>query len=202
MIYNVKKQSKEVTKLNYIKENKSLISKLIVNHIAISIFGLIMAIVGRFLASRNGGRMALYYAVGILAVLLYAVILYVNLWELGAKDKIKVDSGRMKLNILNGLYISLFANIPTIIFGIFATINCYVESDFTGILAALSPLYNGMYTVLTDAKGLALGTYFPPVFIFLCIPALIISLVSYILGVKGYNCLFPEPKKQQDQNRE
>lgn len=167
-----------------------------------SIFGLIMAIVGRFLASRNGGRMALYYAVGILAVLLYAVILYVNLWELGAKDKIKVDSGRMKLNILNGLYISLFANIPTIIFGIFATINCYVESNFTGILAALSPLYNGMYTILTDAKGLALGTYFPPVFIFLCIPALIISLVSYILGVKGYNCLFPEPKRQQDQNRE
>lgn len=185
--------------MNYIKENKSLISKLIVNHIAMSIFGLLMAIVTRFLASRNGGNMILYYIVGALAILMYAVVLYVNLWEKGASDKIKVDGGRMKLNLFNGLIVSLFANIPTIIFGIFATINCYVESNITGYLAALSPLYNGMYTIFTDAKGLALGTYFPPIFIFLCVPALIISLVSYILGVKGYKCLFPEPKKNQDE---
>lgn len=186
--------------MNYIKENRSLITKLIVNHIAMSIFGLIMAIVTRFLAERNGGNKALYYIVGILAILLYAVILYVNFWEKGASDKLKIDGGRMKLNLFNGLYIALFANIPTIIFGIFATVNCYVENDFTGLLAALSPLYNGMYTMLTDTQGLALGTYFPPVFIFLCVPALIISTISYILGVKGFKCLFPEPKKQQEKN--
>lgn len=186
--------------MNYIKENRSLITKLIVNHIAMSIFGLIMAIVTRFLAERNGGNKALYYIVGILAVLLYAVILYVNFWEKGASDKLKVDGGRMKLTLFNGLYISLFANIPTIIFGIFATINCYVESNVTGYLAALSPLYNGMYTMLTDTEGLGLGTHFPPVFIFLCVPALIISTISYILGVKGFKCLFPEPKKQQKKN--
>ena len=185
--------------MKYIKENKSLISKLIVNHIAMSIFGLIMAIVARFLAERNGGNKALYYIVGVLAFLLYAVVLYVNFWEKGASDKIKVDGNRIKLNLFNGLIISLFANIPTIIFGIFATINCYVESNITGYLAALSPLYNGMYTMLTDTKGLGLGEHFPPIFIFLCVPALIISTVSYILGVKGYKCLFPEPKKNQNE---
>lgn len=185
--------------MNYAKENRSLISKLIINHIAMSVFGLIMAIVTRFLANRNGTNMTLYYIVGILAILLYAVVLYVNFWEKGASDKIRVDGGRMKLNIYNGLWISFLANIPTIIFGIFATINCYVESNFTGYLAAISPLYNGMYTMLTDTKGLALGTYFPPIFIFLCVPALLISFVSYILGVKGYKCLFPEPKKNQNQ---
>lgn len=188
--------------MNYIKENKSLITKLIVNHIAMSIFGLIMAIVTRFLAERNGGNKALYYIVGILAILLYAVILYVNFWEKGASDKIKVDGGRMKLNLFNGLYIALFANIPTVVFGIFATINCYVESNVTGLLAALSPLYNGMYTMFTDTKGLGLGELFPPFFIFLCVPALVISLVSYILGIKGYKCLFPEPKKIQEQRTE
>ncbi len=186
--------------MNYIKENRSLISKLIVNHIAMSIFGLIMAIVTRFLAERNGGNKTLYYIVGVLAILLYAVVLYVNLWEKGASDKIKVDGGRMKLSIFNGLIISLIYNIPTIVFGIFATINCYVESNFTGYLAALSPLYNGMYTMFTDTKGLGLGEIFPPFFIFLCVPSLIISFVSYILGVKGFKCLFPEPKKQQDKN--
>ena len=189
--------------MDYIKESKGLISKLIVNHIAMSIFGLIMAIVTRFLAAKSlNGNKALYYIVGALAILLYAVVLYVNLWEKGASDKIKIDGGRMKLNLFNGLLISAFANIPTIIFGIFATINCYVESNFTGYLAALSPLYNGMYTMLTDAEGLALGMHFPPVFIFLCVPALIISAISYILGVKGYKCLFPEPKRIQNEKRE
>ena len=185
--------------MNYIKENKSLISKLIVNHIAMSIFGLIMAIVTRFLANRNGGNKTLYYIVGVLAILLYAIVLYVNLWEKGASDKLKVDGNRMKLSMWNGLLISLFANIPTAIFGIFATINCYVESNITGYLAALSPLYNGMYTIFTDTKGLGLGEHFPPVFIFLCVPALIISTISYILGVKGFKCLFPEPKKNQNE---
>lgn len=161
-----------------------------------------MAIVTRFLAERNGGNKALYYIVGILAILLYAVILYVNFWEKGASDKIKVDGGRMKLNLFNGLYIALFANIPTVVFGIFATINCYVESNVTGLLAALSPLYNGMYTMFTDTKGLGFGELFPPFFIFLCVPALVISLVSYILGIKGYKCLFPEPKKIQEQRTE
>ena len=185
--------------MNYTKENRSLITKLIINHIAMSVFGLIMALVGRFLAERNGGNKTLYYIVGVLAILLYAVVLYVNLWEKGASDKIKVDGGRMKLNLFNGLLISFFANIPTIIFGVFATINCYVESNITGYLAALSPLYNGMYTMLTDLEGLGLGKYFPPVFIFLCVPALIISTISYILGVKGFKCLFPEPKRNQDE---
>ncbi|MBR2025441.1 MAG: hypothetical protein IKA02_06510, partial [Clostridia bacterium] len=170
--------------------------------IALSIFGLMMAIVTKFLAKRNGINLSLYYVAGVVAILLYAVVLYVNFWEKGASDKIRVDGGRMKLNIYNGLWLSFLANVPTVIFGIFATINCYVQNDFTGILAAISPLYNGMYTIFTDTQGLALGTYFPPVFIFLCVPALIISFVSYILGVKGYKCLFPEPKKQQNKNRE
>ena len=187
--------------MEYSKENKSLISKLIVNHIAMSIFGLIMAITTRFLANRNGNK-TLYYIAGILAILLYAVVLYVNLWEKGASDKIRVDGGRMKRNIYTGLWITFLANIPTIIFGIFAMINCYIQSDLTGLLAAISPLYNGMYTIFTDMQGLALGTYFPPVFMLLSIPALAIGTVSYILGLNGYKCLFPEPKKQQDQNRE
>lgn len=188
--------------MDYSKEKRSLISKLIINHIAISVFGLMMAIVTKFLANRNNTGKTLYYITGIVAILLYAVILYVNFWEKGASDKIRVDGGRLKLNIYYGLWISFLANIPTIIFGIFATINCYIESDFTGYLAAISPLYNGMYTIFTDTTGLALGTYFPPIFIFLSVPALLISFVSYILGVKGYKCLFPEPKKQQNQNRE
>ena len=185
--------------MNNSKENKSLISKLIINHIAISIFVLMMAIVTKFLSSRNGGGKALYYLTGILAILLYAVVLYVNFWEKGASDKIRVDSGRMKLNIYYGLWISFLANIPTIVFGIFATASCYVKDGSGGILASISPLYNGMYSILTDTAGLALGVHFPPTFILLCVPALIISFVSYILGVKGYKCLFPEPKKTQDQ---
>ena len=41
-----------------------------------------------------------------------------------------------------------------------------------------------MYTMLTDLEGLGLGKHFPPVFIFLSVPSLAVSTVSYILGVK------------------
>ncbi len=158
-----------------------------------------MAIVTRFLAERNmNGNKVPYYALGVVAIALYMVVLYVNFWEKGASDKLKVDGGRMKLSLFHGLYISLIYNIPTVVFGIFATISCFVENGFLNIIGSISPLYNGMYSIFTDAQGLNLSAYLPPVFILLIIPSLIVSTISYILGVKGYKCLFPEPKKAQD----
>ena len=191
----------------FFQNNMDAISKLFVYHIAMCIFGLVVSIALEMLATQIRGTDSEWLSVatwigGVFATLIYLGLIYVCMWEKGASDKIRVDGGRMKLNLYKGLYISFLANIPTIIFGAFALINSYITNDVTGLLAALSPLYNGMYTIFTDAEGLALGTYFPPFFLFLSVPALIISTVSYILGVKGYKCLFPEPKKQQNQNRQ
>ena len=175
-------------------------SKLIVMHIAMSIFGLIMSIATRMLAENTSGSLVLYYIVGALAIGMYLMIIYVDMWELGAADKIKIDGGRYKYRAFKGMLVLALANIPTIIFGACATISCYMETKVIKWLGFMSPLYNGMYTIFTDKGGLDLSAYFPPVYILLCIPAIIVGFISYILGAKGFKCLFPEPKKKQDEH--
>ena len=184
-----------------IKNNSSLIMRLVVTHMAISIFGLLLAIVGAFAFEKTGNN-ALTYVVGIIALLLYIMIIYVNFWELGAADKIKIDGGREKLNIYKGLVISAVANGPTIVFGIFAMLNAYAPNGFFGAMEMAQIYYNSMYSFIISGYGLDLAVKFPPVYMLLAVPALLVSFVSYILGVKGYRCLFPEPKKVQEKNIE
>jgi hypothetical protein len=177
-----------------IKRHSSLLVKLFVNHIAIAVFGLMMTITTKFMAKRNmNGNLALYYILGVVAVLLYVGILYVNFWELGASDKIKIEGGRLKKNIFTGLIVSAVANIPSFILGILAMISCYVESGFLAMSGVIFHFYNGMYLFVLEN-----GNVFPPIYLIVLLPALITSFVSYILGVKGFKCLFPEPKKTQE----
>jgi hypothetical protein len=148
------------------------------------------------------GSNALTYIVGAVVIITYIMILYVNFWELGAADKIKIDGGREELNPWKGLLVSLAANSPTIVFGIFATLNAYIPNGFFGSMEMAQIYYNSMYSCLISGYGLDLAVKFPPVYMLLAVPALVTSLGSYILGVKGFKCLFPEPKKVQERNVE
>ena len=196
-----------------IKNNTSLIMRLVVTHMAMSIFGLLMGILGAYVYEKGTvrneqlvivkeGSNALTYIVGAVVIITYIMILYVNFWELGAADKIKIDGGREQLCLTKGLLISLVANSPTIVFGIFATLNAYVPNGFFGSMEMAQIYYNSMYSCLISGYGLDLAVKFPPIYTLLAVPALVTSLVSYILGVKGFKCLFPEPKKVQERNME
>ena len=199
-----------------VKNNKSLIMRLVVTHMAMSIFGLLMGILGAYVYEKttvteeiNGklevikeGSNAITYIVGAVVIITYIMILYVNFWELGAADKIKIDGGREELNPWKGLLVSLAANSPTIVFGIFATLNAYIPNGFFGSMEMAQIYYNSMYSCLISGYGLDLAVKFPPVYMLLAVPALVTSLGSYILGVKGFKCLFPEPKKVQERNVE
>jgi hypothetical protein len=196
-----------------VKNNKSLIMRLVVTHMAMSIFGLLMGILGAYVYEKGTvrneqlvivkeGSNALTYIVGAVVIITYIMILYVNFWELGAADKIKIDGGREELNPWKGLLVSLAANSPTIVFGIFATLNAYIPNGFFGSMEMAQIYYNSMYSCLISGYGLDLAVKFPPVYMLLAVPALVTSMVSYILGVKGFKCLFPEPKKVQERNME
>ena len=180
-----------------IKNNVGLIVKLYVNHIALAIYGLLMAIIGMFIGAKNGNTQAFTYIFGAIAVVLYLCILYVNFWELGAKDKIKIDGGRMKFGAFNGLLISLVANVPTVLFGLLGFVSRLVpSSEALEVCRIIYHYYNGTYISFLGA----LSDVFIPIYILTIIPGLLVSFGSYILGAKGYKCIFPEPKKQQEQH--
>ena len=186
---------KKIKDEEMIKRNAGLIGKLYINHIAVAVFGLMMTITARFIGNRNlDGNMALNYILGAVSVILYIIILYVNFWELGASDKIKVDGGRLKENIWTGLAVSAMANIPAFVFGILGMLSCYIENDFLGLSGSICNLYHGMYIFAIPE----ISPYFPPIYLFLAFPAMITGFVSYIFGVKGYPCLFKEPKKDRE----
>ncbi len=181
-----------------IKRNVGLIVKLYVNHIALAIYGLLMAIIGNFIGEKSmDGNAVLSYVFGAIAVILYLGILYVSFWELGATDKIKIDGGRLKYNMYTGLIVAIFANIPTILFCLLGFLSGYITSEFLEFSRIIGHYYNGMYISF-------LGPFskFPPIYLIIIIPALLTGFISYILGAKGYKCLFPEPKKKQQQNIE
>ena len=179
-----------------IKRNVGLIVKLYVNHIALAIYGLLMAIIALSISKKSmNGNEAINYIFGIIAILMYLGILYVNFWELGAADKIKIDGGRLAYNKFTGLVISLVANVPTILFGILGMLSGYVQSEFLEFTRIIDHYYCGMYI-----SFLAKLSNFAPIYIIVVLPALLTSFVSYILGAKGYKCLFPEPKKKRDEH--
>jgi hypothetical protein len=181
-----------------IKRNLGLIVKLYVNHIALAIYGLLMAIIGNFIGEKSmNGNHTISYVFGVIAVIVYLGILYVNFWELGASDKIKIDGGRLQYNMYTGLLISLVANIPTILFALLGFLSRFISGEFFEFSRIICHYYNGMYiSFLGPLSG------FAPIYLIIILPALITGMVSYILGAKGYKCLFPEPKKKQQQNIE
>ena len=186
-----------------IKRNLGLIVKLYVNHIALAVYGLLMAIIGLTIGEKSmDGNPVISYIFGGIAVILYLGILYVNFWELGASDKIKIDGGRLEYNKFTGLIISLFANIPTILFGILGMLSGYIQSEFLEFSRIIDHYYSGMYISILGALSRGEALVFPPIYLLIAVPALVTSMVSYILGAKGYRCLFPEPKKQQERNKE
>lgn len=162
--------------------------KLFVNQFAISIFGLVLA-----LACGKAENITLMYVTSIGAIIFYLFLLYAALWEIGAKDKILVDGGRLPKNNLNGLYMGLLANIPNFILAILVSIGLLfadggVISKIGGVASSISIFIQGMYSgiLAIDVGGAPLNTYFF-VYFLIPLPAILICTLSYFFGIKNYH---------------
>lgn len=134
---------------------------------------------------------------GIFAMLIYFGLLYVCMWEKGASDKIKIDGGRQKKNIAKGLLMWLVANS----INIFLLVNIAILSiipnanNVHGIMSMLGLFYNAMYYpflwLFSEIKITALFTV-------TLIPSALVASLSYLSGVKGQRCIFPEPKGERN----
>ena len=78
--------------------------KLFVSQMAISLFGLVLAIA----CAKIGKTMQVVTSIG--AVVFYLFLIYTSMWEVGSKDKFGVDYGKSESKPLTGLYIGLLAN--------------------------------------------------------------------------------------------
>jgi hypothetical protein len=173
---------------NFWKRYSYSIIKLFVNQFAISIFGMVLA-----LACGKAENSTLMYVTSIGAILFYLFLLYAAVWEMGAKDKISADGGKLKKNYFTGLYMALIANIPNFILAILITIGIFFGnggfiSNMGAIAKTISLLIQGMYTGILSLNigGASLASYFFSYFL-IPIPALLVCMIAYIFGLKNYH---------------
>ncbi len=168
--------------IDFIKENSSNAIKLFVNQIAMTIFGLLLSA-----ASFQDTRIKI--AAGLLSMLFYFYLLYTAAWDIGARDKVKIDGGRMRYAPQKGLYISLIANSLNIILAVFSVVFYFVGTVWANTIVAVTfpwlKLLNGMYIAL-----ISFTTGNNTLHIFLTaatvIPTVTVSALGYLAGVKNH----------------
>ena len=185
---------------SFISENFKIIKKLLIYQFGAAFFGI--------LVNSSAGRLPwLNWLTGVLAVLFYIYLLYSAVWEEGARDRIRVDGGRMTRDNFKGLKIALVANIPNIIIGVvmaaFTVVNVFASAQWAGNIAAIANavgvLWEGMYvgiiTAIFPQFDYASGTAIvlssaqiilrSVTFILIVLPALGSCFAAYKLGYNG-----------------
>ena len=193
--------------LDFLKENSYSMVRMFINQIGMTVFGTMLA-----LATASNSTLLL--ASSIFSILFYLFLLYSMGWEIGAKDKIRIDGGRMKPFPTKGLLIALGANLPNILLallmGIGAMINTATQAEWAGSMSvicnAIARLIEGMY--LGVIKILEDVIYVNPTildvwwwFLVITIPALLAGWISYLLGSRNIRILGLFGINTEPQNR-
>ncbi len=190
-------------KLAFFKENSYHIFKMFITQIGMTVFGTVLA----FATGRNASFLLL---TSVFSALFYLSLLYSMMWEIGAKDKIRVEGHRMEKKPLHGLSLSIYANIPNILLVlllivgyIFGSKAIGIEQEWAGsiylisntVLRLLLGMYTGTinyflpkYETIIDSviyRGIDLSSFLNPVFFLAAIlPSLIVCAAGYYFGTK------------------
>ena len=130
--------------MKFLKENFHDVLKLYVNQIGIVIFYAALLFPLETLGGEEGIAPVWSILASVLSMLFYYVLIYYVVWEIGAKDKIRVDSGRYAPTPAKGLLLGLFANTVNIVLGMLHLL-------FTVIAFGTGACVNvyGVFTLLT-----------------------------------------------------
>lgn len=181
------------------------IIKMFVNQFAISLFGVVLA-----MATAAAGNNALTVAVSIFAIVFYVFLIYTMTWEIGAKDRISVDYGKMPNRPHTGLLLSLVANIPNFLLAILYAIAYPFmgthrwAGNLNAVLNLLSAILEGMYrgllSVITLPSGRPMLNAWWSYFLII-VPALIASWLAYIAGFKNFRMLASYFNKREQEKK-
>lgn len=113
--------------MRFIKENLHDIVKLFINQLGITIFSFFLYTafdVG--IKDNDSAKSATYIGVSVVSILFFCFLLYTVAWDWGAKDKIRIDGGRLKEFKYKGALLSLYANVINFIIAAVAFVTVLV----------------------------------------------------------------------------
>lgn len=129
--------------MSFWKNNSYDIVRLFINQVGITIFSLVMYFAVELTnIDKNTTGYELLVAISVFSTLFYLVLIYTASWEYGAKDKIKIDSGKISYSGCKGAILGVYANIPNFALAILALacIGIYSISGAEGFYTAFGLL--------------------------------------------------------------
>ena len=182
--------------MKFFKNNSYDIIKLYINQVGITIFAMIMYTAGGMIntSADSGIPISIRWGISIFSTLFYFTLIYMAAWDLGAKDNIRYEGGKIARDGIKGLKLSLFANSINFflcaIVIVSATIYCFTEAQWAGsifgvfdmLLRFSASMYIGIiqavfssFTASTTVLHLLQGCAF-----------LVMALVSVLITHWGY----------------
>ena len=178
--------------MNFFKNNSRLISKLFINQIGMTIFGTVLT-VAAYMAAKGKGAFLL--GVSLFAIAFYLSLVYNVMWDAGARDTIRIDTGRMEKTPFYALRVASFAAIPNFALGLLLLIGFFF--GYVLILSFGQLLYGIMRILVPVLQAMYAGTFsfllkqvpenveylvFTLLYLFASLPMILVSVGSYELG--------------------
>lgn len=175
---------------------KGEIGKLLTTRLALAVFSIVC--ISPLLVMDTQNNESTVNTILILASIavfaFYYFLIHSQLWNVGAKNKISADGGRMKLNPLAGLYMGIFASAPSFILNILNIVTFFYK-DYAGYKSVHQ--ITAILELFWDAPAIGLFYVTETPFAYLAasiLPALFAGL-AYFLGTKEFK-LFGTSKKE------
>lgn len=175
-------------------ENRKLITKLFVNQIGMTIFGLVLA-----MAASMAQQQVILLWVSVFAICFYLCLIYSVMWEEGAKDAIRVNQGRKNKDMSFPLKASTWAALPNFVAAVlmlfaflfgwcFASFG-WAQSFYTVlhlIVGMFQAMYTGLFKVILAAVPVGNKTLYAGVGVLLyflsSLPMMLMSVFAYWMG--------------------
>lgn len=193
--------------MRFFKENSESIIKLFINQIGIAIFSMFMILAAYAIGDKGGNAAVISIFISIFSILFYFVLIYNVAWEIGAKDKIRIDAGRMQKKEAKGILLGIYSNIPNfliiglaiILFSIYMIAGGEWLKNIFAVLNFIFRFFVSMYLGLIQGITASIANentaYLVQSILFFAFSILsaVVIHVSYILGLKDFR-FFPNTK--------
>ena len=191
--------------MRFFKNNYDTIIKLLVNQIGVAILTFFLYTAAGAIKTDDTNGLIIKVAISIFGILFYFVLIYNIAWEIGAKDKIRIDGGKMEKFPLKGFLMGLVSNSPNFVLCglgivfmgiylsggaewtsvVFALLNpffAFIESMYLGIIINLIPVAEDSTAHLSNV------VYFNRAIAYFCMPFISVATITigYWLGSNDF----------------
>lgn len=191
--------------LAFLKERSYDIVKMFIYQIALSLFGMSLALAtGSKSASTDlvsYQPSALQLITGIFSILFYLFLVCYFMWELGSKDSSRIARGENGFTRWTGLYMSLAASTVNLLVAIFITLGNFLShipffSTLGGGAAFVGLLSQGMYMSILSIRvgGNPLNSMWFVWFLTM-IPMIVSASLAYYAGTRDFHLFKTKPPK-------